>query len=101
MEQVKARADLPEAGLLEQDLAVLVDLLEVDPVVRVGRLLRAVPAVRVVAAEVPAVVVPVVRGAQAVAVPAEAAARRQLTRSSILRMARFPTMRLLVRNPTT
>ena len=89
MEAAEARVDLPEAVLPELVLEGLAEPLRradlADP------LWRQALAV-LVAAEVPAVVVPAGREASA------AAAR---TRSSIPPMARFPTRRKLARNPTT
>jgi hypothetical protein len=90
--------DLPEAdlvALLEQDLAD--HLLEA---VLVDRLLRVDLAVLV---EVPAVVARAALAERLVVpeAPVAAAVRHPLTRSSIPWMAKFPTLRLLARNPTT
>ena len=103
VEQAKARVDLPEADLLEQDLAD--HLLAADPEAQRWRAdsleqdlagLLEVDLVEVLAVVVledlehPAAVDPLVE---------EEVLPR--TRSSIPRMAKFPTRRLLARSPTT
>jgi len=92
--QVKAKVDLPEAGLLEQDPAD--HLLEAVPVERLLRavLLQADPRGAVDLEQVRAALAGPAEPLAAVALPPR-------MRSSIPRMVKFPTRRQRARNPTT